>query len=141
MAIDLTGPRARVRDRVMADRVSLRFDPTVQNADDIDDETGLSLTIPTSDASVLATDVPAVIRESSLLERADDDTVEKRWEISLGYDEAPDEIPIGCAITVDMTEDPELLGETLFVARVFTGTLRVVRKVECVRRKSAVDRH
>lgn len=141
MPIDLTGPRARVRDRVMADRVSLRFDPTTQNADDIDDETGLPLEIPTADATVLATDVPAVIRESSLLERAEDDTVDKMWEISLSYDDAPEEIPIGTAITVDVTADPELLGETVYVSRVITGTLRVVRKVEAVRRKSAVDRH
>jgi len=141
MAIDLTGPRARLRDRVMADRVTLRFDPTTPTDDDLDDETGLQLAIPDADASLLATDVPAVIRESSLLERADDDTVEKMWEISLSYDDAPDEIPIGTAITVDVTADPELLGETIYVSRVITGTLRVSRKVEAVRRKSAVDRH
>jgi hypothetical protein len=140
MAIDLTGPRKRVRDRVLVDRVTLTANPATAPVDPIDDSTGLPVTSPDADATVLAVNVPCVVRERDVLETVDDDTVVKVYDVSLGFDEAPADVPLGTRVTITLSSDTELQGLVLYVRRVNAGTLRVTRKLECTRRFDASNR-
>lgn len=138
--IDLTGARRRVSERVFTDRITVARNPRTSAPAEIDDDSGIALVNPDDDATVIATDVPCVIRESNLLEREVDSKVVKRWEISCDYDLAPDfELGDECRITT--SSDPELQGGTLFVYRVVTGTLRVSRKVEATRSFDGTSKH
>lgn len=139
--IDLTNARVRVTERVLVDRVSFRRNPVTRQGVTIDDTTGAATPNPDADATVLAADVPAAAREVARLEQRYGETVEKVWEVSTDYTLTPTDLAVGDSITFDVSADLELLGKTLFVQRVITGTLRVTRKVEATRKFDGIGQH
>lgn len=141
MALDLTGPRQRVSERVFVDRATLRRNKRTAGRVDIDDDTGLPMVDPDADAVVLATGVPCVAREANRLERTEGYSVTvKTWIVSFDYFLAPD-LNEGDEIFFEVSEDDELQGSSVFVSRVITGTLRVSRQVEATRKVDGTSLH
>jgi hypothetical protein len=141
MPIDLTGPRARVSERVFRDRITIRRNPPTNAPVALDDETGLPMVDPAADVTVLAVDVPCSIRDADRLETDDGTKLVKTWSVGMDYDAAPDDLNVGDEIEVTVSEDAELLGIRMFVSRVKTGTNRVTRRVEASRGFDAIGKH
>lgn len=140
--VDLTNARVTFTEKVLLDRVTITRNPSgVRNAS-FDDQTG-EYVDPDGDLVQLATGVPAKAKELTLQESPEDvgaaPVVDKLWDVSLDFTLAP-EMQIGDLIHFDTSDDDTLVGITMYVRRVFTGTIRVARKVQCGRRFDARDR-
>lgn len=139
--IDLTGPRARVAERVFLDRCSMFRDPATSSARPLNDDTGDPVEgPPNADESTLVVGCPCVVRQNSAAGVSDEETAAVTWTISLAYDVAPEPL-IGDRLVLTTSADPTLLGLDLFVREVETGTLRVSRRVTVGRRVGAYGTH
>jgi hypothetical protein len=125
---------------VYRDRITIRRNPPTKRAT-LDDDTGLPMVDPDADVTVLATDVPCSIREADRLEADEGSKVVKTWSIGMDFYAAPDGLKLGDELEVTQSEDDELLGSTIFVSRVISGTNRVSRRVEATRDFDAIGKH
>lgn len=142
-AVDLTFARARARDRVLLDRVTISRNPEGKRDSEFDAETGtFVIPDPEDEISTLADDVPALARANGTTDVSigGETVTARRWTVKLGYDEAPEGIAFGDMVTFTTSEDADLQGTVLFVNDVTLKTLRVFREVECVRLVDGTER-